>query len=304
MVQEYEIIVGHALTKSFILPDVCGLRCLGGDFEKLSHALAKKRPVLIFDHRGIGQSTYSTPAEGDSITIESMARDVVDLISGIGLTKVAICGYSMGGSITQQMITLPYHSTNPTPLPFVVTHVILAATMPCPLKKGSSKYSIKIRPPPKDRSLTLKERREEIREFVANMFDPEWMNEERNSEAFEWHLNRMVTGRPFPTVMKQMRATGRFEFRPQLKQLSPSLPVMVIHGDYDRIVSPEYGEQILQLIPWARRVQVGDQPGQIPSNGFGHTWWEYFDLQVWIDVVEIFLSGGSEDPDRGSKAKL
>lgn len=36
-------------------------------------------------------------------------------------------------------------------------------------------------------------------------------------------------------------------------------------------------------------VEQGNKPGQVPSLAFGHLWYEYFDAQVWQDVVEGFL---------------
>ena len=47
--------------------------------------------------------------------------------------------------------------------------------------------------------------------------------------------------------------------------------------------------EILHLLPHARSVEIGDRPGQIPDYQFGHHWWEYFDIQIWQDVVNKFL---------------
>lgn len=45
-------------------------------------------------------------------------------------------------------------------------------------------------------------------------------------------------------------------------------------------------------------VSVGDKKGQIPNEDFGHHWYEYFDVGVWVDAIEVFLGEGQE------KAKL
>ena len=58
--------------------------------------IAAKHRVITFDNRGVGASTGSTPK-----TIEEMARDAVVFIRALGLTKVDILGFSMGGMITQ-----------------------------------------------------------------------------------------------------------------------------------------------------------------------------------------------------------
>lgn len=68
------------------------------------------------------------------------------------------------------------------------------------------------------------------------------------------------------------------------------MKVMVIHGKKDVIVPYSCGEEILQRIPWAHMVEVGSLPGQVPDLDFGHQWSEYFDIQVWHDVVEGFMA--------------
>ncbi|KAG7085941.1 hypothetical protein E1B28_003469 [Marasmius oreades] len=39
-----------------------GMTSLRGDWERLASPLVAHRPVLIYDHRGMGDSTYSTPS--------------------------------------------------------------------------------------------------------------------------------------------------------------------------------------------------------------------------------------------------
>ena len=84
------------------------------DWEPLASSLAKSRPgmqrglkwytsmdlsvtiVLIYDHRGIGESSFANSA-GDQVTIELMGRDLLELLASLRWTRLAICGFSMGG---------------------------------------------------------------------------------------------------------------------------------------------------------------------------------------------------------------
>lgn len=84
------------------------------------------------------------------------------------------------------------------------------------------------------------------------------------------------------------------------KKLSSDTQVLIIHGKLDAVVPFYSGEEILRLIPHARIVELGSHPGQISDYQFGHHWWEYFDVQVWQDVVDVFLSGKGD----GAKARL
>src|SRR5256884_8887611 len=58
--------------------------------------IAVEHRVITFDNRGVGASSGSTPT-----TIEEMARDAVTFIHALGLRKVALFGFSLGGMIAQ-----------------------------------------------------------------------------------------------------------------------------------------------------------------------------------------------------------
>jgi pimeloyl-ACP methyl ester carboxylesterase len=62
------------------------------------NALAVDRPVIAFDNAGVGRSTGKTP---DSV--EAMARDAVTFINLLGLSKVDLLGFSLGGCVAQQV---------------------------------------------------------------------------------------------------------------------------------------------------------------------------------------------------------
>ena len=58
--------------------------------------IAARHRVITFDNRGVGASSGSTPN-----TIEAMAKDAVAFIRALGLEKVDLLGFSMGGMIAQ-----------------------------------------------------------------------------------------------------------------------------------------------------------------------------------------------------------
>jgi 3-oxoadipate enol-lactonase len=55
--------------------------------------------VLRYDHRGHGRSDVPP----GPYTIAQMARDVIDLLDGLGLEKVHFCGLSLGGMVGQEL---------------------------------------------------------------------------------------------------------------------------------------------------------------------------------------------------------
>ncbi|KAJ3573438.1 hypothetical protein NP233_g2436 [Leucocoprinus birnbaumii] len=270
-----------------------GMTSLRGDWERLANALAEVRPVLLLDHRGMGDSTY-TPAGDEEITIELYARDIVDLLLHLKWPRLAICGFSMGGAIAQQILLLPFHRTSPVqPYPFEITHVFLTATLASPMRTRG--YGLKIRPPPppKDGIKRTKEEKKEIaRPILEATFDENWMNDPRNKERFEMLLDRMIYGRPAKTILQQARTLNILHFDAPHALISSSIPILVIHGMNDRVIPFAYSEEILSLIPHARAVGIGNKRGQVPSLKFGHQWFEYFDVQVWVGVVEEFMGQG------------
>ena len=61
--------------------------------------LAKHHDVIVFDNRGIGRSMPNA----SSFTIDDMASDTAALIDTLALKHATVVGWSMGGSIVQQL---------------------------------------------------------------------------------------------------------------------------------------------------------------------------------------------------------
>jgi pimeloyl-ACP methyl ester carboxylesterase len=62
------------------------------------NALAADRPVIAFDNAGVGRSSGQTPDN-----VAAMARDAIDFINALGLAKVDLLGFSLGGCVAQQI---------------------------------------------------------------------------------------------------------------------------------------------------------------------------------------------------------
>jgi pimeloyl-ACP methyl ester carboxylesterase len=85
----------------------------------VTNELAKKHPVILFDNKGVGSSEGDTPG-----TVAEMANDAIDFIHALGVEKVYLLGFSLGGFIAQNL------AEN---YPELISKVILAGTGP----KGS-----------------------------------------------------------------------------------------------------------------------------------------------------------------------
>src|SRR5271168_614625 len=65
---------------------------------KVTNGLAEQREVILFDNVGVSSSTGETP-----LTVPAMAKDCVDFCAALGLKKLDVLGFSLGGMITQQL---------------------------------------------------------------------------------------------------------------------------------------------------------------------------------------------------------
>lgn len=82
----------------------------------ITDGIARDREVIIFDNTGIAGTSGEVP-----VTIDEMARDATSFITALGLTRVDLLGFSMGGLIAQQ-IALDH--------PELVRRLVLAGTGP------------------------------------------------------------------------------------------------------------------------------------------------------------------------------
>lgn len=91
--------------------------------------MAKTREVIIFDNTGIASSTGKTPDN-----IADNAKDVAAFIYALGLKKIDLLGFSMGGMQAQQ-VTLDH--------PDLVNRLVLVGTAPRG-GEGSAVFSPKV----------------------------------------------------------------------------------------------------------------------------------------------------------------
>ncbi|KAL1734359.1 Alpha/Beta hydrolase protein [Schizophyllum commune] len=276
---------------------VNGWASLMSDWEPLASCLAGTRPVLIYDHRGIGESTFVN-VKGDKTTIESMARDLLALLIHVGWHRLALCGSSIGGAVVQQLLLLPHHPTKPTPLPFEVKHVVLANTM------GSVPPMLERQPPRGDPN-TEEGRLKNAMQVVETIFDPAWINDPKNAEDIGRWARQFAKPRQKEAIAGQTKASRGMDFGDLHAQLPRDIQFLVIHGTLDGVVPYSFSEEILRKVPWARRMERGPGRGQVPHYDFGHQWYGYFDVETWRDVIEVFLSSSARSkPETEGRAKL
>src|ERR1700681_4046768 len=64
----------------------------------VTDGLAKEREVILFDNAGVSSSSGEVPT-----TFEEMGADAVSFIKALGLKKVDVLGFSIGGLVAQEI---------------------------------------------------------------------------------------------------------------------------------------------------------------------------------------------------------
>lgn len=94
--------IGYKLVGSG--PPLVMIMGLGGTVEhwqpQIVAALAKKYRLIMLDNRGMGHST----ANDVTFTYRLFADDVIGLLDALGVKKTHVLGYSMGSTITQELL--------------------------------------------------------------------------------------------------------------------------------------------------------------------------------------------------------
>jgi pimeloyl-ACP methyl ester carboxylesterase len=281
----YAVLGEEHLGEKLPLVLINGLSARMGDWIRLTDELMKRRPVLIFDNRGLGDSKFVTP--DDIVSIDSMANDTIELITSFGWNVVDICGHSMGGVILQQILL----TRN---LPFKIHRALLTSTTTKWPKSVPEFVQIVKTTAPR----TEEEKARLVRQTVEVNFDKGWVEDGRNEETLRRWIERAGKGRPAGTIQKQAIALYTKDTRadlPNIAKLNPSTKILILHGTIDSVVHSSEGVILRELLPHATVLEVGEGPRKVPSLEFGHLWWEYFDVEIWVRVVEGFLDGAGID---------
>lgn len=238
----------NAKFRPFVL--VQGLTGVKEDWLGLEKEIAKDRHVLLFDNRGMGQS--SVPPGAYSIRL--LAQDVIQLIKHVGWDSVDLMGVSMGGMVCQTVALLE---------PNLVCKLVLGCTTlnatidanaspPLPLKgtgKGNSK-------------------RDFVASFVDICLDKRFRID--HPEKFNEYVDHSVKyRRSIKGGMSQMSGILKFHNK-NAKNIMQK--VLVIHGDQDRLIHCDRGIALSKEIPNVRLVVLKD---------CGHNfWWTHQEITL------------------------
>jgi pimeloyl-ACP methyl ester carboxylesterase len=232
-----------------------GLTGVKEDWRNFSPDLAHDRTVLVFDNRGVGETTYDCNIP---FTVDMFANDTIALVRHVfpHHKRVHVLGISMGGIIAQTIAIL---------CPEIVLSLVLGCTTPCttpsgkvPPARGADVIASLMKP-----GLTNAELYEFFTKLLANNFTPQWI--EANPEKFQSIAQTAILyQRPIPGIIAQMTALTNFDSTASIGEFR-SFRTLVVHGDSDAVLPYENGVIISKLIPRATLLTL---------PGVGHVFWD------------------------------
>lgn len=199
-------------------------------WKKSLPVLAEQFKVIIFDNRGTGRSSRpETP-----YTIELMTDDAKAVLDAAGVEQAHVYGISMGGMIAQRLAvnyperikslilgcTSPGGINQVAPGGEVIMTLLSGATMPTtPLEAAWASVPI--------------------------LYSTYFIENHRDSIAE--HIETMIEiPTPVHGIMQQFQACLAHDTYEELTKIN--IPVLVLHGDADRLIPVENGKMLADRI--------------------------------------------------------
>src|SRR3954468_932027 len=211
---------------------VMGLGLSGGAWWRTVDTLSRDFRVITFDNRGVGRSRGLTPA----YTTEALADDAVAVLDALGIAEANIYGISLGGMVAQQLALRH---------PRRVRSLVLGATHP-----GGPRPA-----PPYEEVLVFCRRRSTMR-----MKEAAWASVPYNygPRAREEQVDRIADdierrlSNPFNehAYRAQLFAAALHNCYGRLDRIRA--PVLVVHGEHDRVIPVENAHLLAERIPDSR----------------------------------------------------
>lgn len=232
----------------------------------VTDGLAQTREVILFNNAGVSSSSGEVPT-----TIEDMGANAVAFIQAVGLPKVDVLGFSIGGLVAQEIALQA---------PDLVRKLVLVGTGP-----RSGQGMAALTPEAQQIFGATYDPPDEI--WLAVHFTPSEASQAAGREFLK-RLRRRVDNRD-PKVNEKVASAqiealakwgaqreGAYDYLKRIRQ-----PTLVVNGGNDVIVYPVNSYILQQNLPNAQLILYPDS-----SHGSQYQYPELF-----VEHVSIFLDG-------------
>jgi pimeloyl-ACP methyl ester carboxylesterase len=199
--------------------------------------------AIVFDNRGVGRSDVPR----GPYRIAGMARDAAAVLDAAGVESAHVMGASMGGMIAQELALRH---------PERVRSLLLGCT---------SCGGLRAKPPNLRRVPIFRNWRGLNNEQRARAVIPMLYGPGASKEVIEEDLKvRLIRYPTMRGVLYQAMAIPFWSAYRRLPRLK--MPVLVMHGDHDRILPPLNGKRLAARIPGAQLVMIPNAGHMLVSD--------------------------------------
>jgi pimeloyl-ACP methyl ester carboxylesterase len=195
---------------------------------------AESHHVIAFDNRGVGRSEGQTPDD-----VNAMAHDAEAFVDALGLKKVDLFGYSLGGFIAQVIAK---------DRPALVRKIILAGTGPAG-GAGIAKIG-EVLQNAMQRSATEKKHPKSFLFFTPSPFS------QKSADEFLTRLNDRTADKDAPvsneTIQAQAVAITKWGMASGNDLKGIAHPVLIANGDDDTMIPTANSFELFQKLPNAK----------------------------------------------------
>jgi pimeloyl-ACP methyl ester carboxylesterase len=209
----------------------------------VTDGLAKEREVILFDNAGISSSSGEVPT-----TFEEMGADAVAFIKALGLKKVDVLGFSIGGLVAQE-ITLQ--------APGLVRRLVLVGTGPrggqgmATLTPEAQRIFGATYDPPEELWLKVHFTESEASQAAGREFLKRFKRRTKNRDP---EVNEKVAPAQIEAIGKWgVQRAGSYDYLRNIAQ-----PTLVLNGDNDVIIYSINSWILQQNIPNAQLIIYPD----------------------------------------------
>ena len=210
--------------------------------------LADRYRCLTFDNRGLNRSQPI----GLPLSVEQMSEDALRLMDEQGWESAHVVGHSLGGLIAQH-------------LALAARKRVRSLALLCTFARGRDATRLDpwmLWTGLRTRIGTRRQRRRAFLKLVLPLETLANADCDALAEQFAPIFGHDLADQP-AIVMKQLKAMGRYDATPRLRELA-GIPTLVVSAFHDRIARPEFGRALASLVPGARYVEIANASHGVP----------------------------------------
>ena len=217
-----------------------GVGLPGAGWKPQTDALQQGYSCIWFDNRGTG----STTAPLDSITVDRMADDCLQILNARSIDRAHVVGHSLGG-----LVALKLALSQPTRLRSLSLLCSFASgKAAAPLTRRMVWLGIRSR---------VGTRRMRRRGFLGIVLSPAGLvaaDTDEVSERLALLFGHDLADQP-PIVNRQLAAMRQCDLSARLGELA-AIPTLIVSAEHDPIAPPKLGRAMAAQIPGARFVEL------------------------------------------------